>query len=108
MQLSSATPLSDAPFPQGWKTRKTLIERVSGACEASWREFFMIYEGFVASIACGNGVAADDLDDVIQVIFLEIHRVSRRPDPPDFRDRSFGAWLGQKVKCRPNKTGPCP
>jgi len=85
---------------KGWKTRKTLIERVSGACEASWREFFMIYKGFVASIARGNGVAADDLDDVIQAIFLEIHRDFRRPDPPDFRDRSFGAWLGQKVKWR--------
>lgn len=60
----------------------------------------MIYKGFVASIARGNGVAANDLDDVIQGIFLEIHRDFRRPDPPDFRERSFGAWLGQKVKWR--------
>lgn len=100
MQLSNATPLSDVSFHQGWKTRKTLIKRVSGACEASWREFFMIYKGFVASIARGNGVAANDLDDVIQAIFLEIHRDFRRPNPPDFRERSFGAWLGQKVKWR--------
>lgn len=85
---------------EGWKTRKTLIARVANACEASWREFYLIYKGFVASVALRRGVAQDDVDDLIQTIFMEVHRDLCKPEPPDFRDRSFGAWLGQKVKWR--------
>ena len=100
MALTQYPPLSETSFDQGWKTRKTLIERVAGACEASWREFYLVYKGFVASIALRRGVAPDDIDDVIQGIFLEIHRDFKKPDPPDFRERSFGAWLGHKVRWR--------
>lgn len=92
--------LSETSFNKRWKTRKTLIERTSDACEASWREFYLIYKGFVASIALGRGVAPDDVDDVIQGIFVEVHRDFSKPNPPDFSERSFGAWLGQKVKWR--------
>ena len=87
-------------FQEGWKTRKTLIARISSACEASWREFYLIYKGFVASVAMRRGVPPDDVDDLIQTIFMEVHRDLCKPEPPDFSDRSFGAWLGQKVKWR--------
>jgi len=60
----------------------------------------MTYSAFVASIARRAGVAAPDIDDVVQAIFQEVHRDFNRPEPPDFRERSFGAWLGQKVKWR--------
>lgn len=87
-------------FHEGWKTRKTLIARVANSCESSWREFYLIYKGFVASVAMRRGVLPDDVDDLIQTIFMEVHRDLCKPQPPDFGDRSFGAWLGQKVKWR--------
>lgn len=83
-----------------WNTRKTLIERISGDCQSSWLEFHQVYRGFVAAIAHRAGVATADVDDVSQTIFLEVHRDLTKSDPPDFRERSFGAWLGQKVKWR--------
>jgi RNA polymerase sigma factor (sigma-70 family) len=83
-----------------WKTRKTLIERVASNCERSWEEFHRIYVGFVASIASKFGIPSGEVDDVSQNIFLEVYRDLRKDDAPDFRERSFGAWLGQKVKWR--------
>ena len=83
-----------------WRTPKTLIQRVAGSCETSWKEFFLIYKGFISSIAAKRGVVRADVDDVMQSIFMEVHRDFTKPDPPDFRERSFGAWLGQKVKWR--------
>jgi RNA polymerase sigma factor (sigma-70 family) len=83
-----------------WQTRKTLIARVAESCEASWQELYLTYKPFIRSIAVRNGIPESDLDDVTQTIFLEIHRDFRRPEPPDFSQRSFGAWLGQKVKWR--------
>ncbi|MCF7675646.1 MAG: sigma-70 family RNA polymerase sigma factor [Akkermansiaceae bacterium] len=91
---------SDPPPENPWKTRKTLIERVANACEVSWKEFYQHYKGFVCSIAHKHGVAADDVDDLMQGVFVEIHRDFSHPEPPDFSERSFGAWLGQKVKWR--------
>ena len=83
-----------------WKTRKTLIERVGADCQRSWAEFHRIYAGFVASIALKAGVRSPDVDDVSQSIFMEVHRDLTRPEPPCFRDQSFGAWLARKVKWR--------
>lgn len=35
-----------------------------------------------------------------QSIFLEVHKDFTASKQPEFHDRSFGAWLGQKVKWR--------
>ena len=81
-------------------TRKSLIRRVASNCERSWAEFHLAYRSFITSIAHRCGVAGADLDDVVQGIFLEVHRDLNEEEPPDFSDRSFGGWLGQKVKWR--------
>lgn len=59
-----------------------------------------MYRGFVASIAAKFGIPVSDLEDVSQGIFVEVYRDLTRVGHPDFADRSFGAWLGQKVKWR--------
>lgn len=81
-------------------TRKSLIQRVASNCEDSWQELHLAYRGFIAAIALRAGVVDADVDDVVQAIFLEVHRDLNQDDSPDFSARSFGAWLGQKVKWR--------
>jgi RNA polymerase sigma-70 factor (ECF subfamily) len=83
-----------------WNTRKTLIEKIAANSEADWHDFHRQYQPFVTSIAYRAGVASADLGDVSQTIFLEVHRDLTKPEPPNFRERSFGSWLGQKVKWR--------
>lgn len=90
------SPAPDDP----WITRKTLIKRVASDCDRSWEEFHQLYCGFVGSIARKFGIPSSEIDDVSQTIFLEVHRDLKKPEAPDFSVRSFGAWLGQKVKWR--------
>jgi RNA polymerase sigma factor (sigma-70 family) len=86
--------------PMSFNTRKTLISQITSDCEISWQEFHYIYERFVCSIMRRFGVAERDIDDEAQKVFLELHRDLKKEETPNFRERSFGSWFGQKAKWR--------
>lgn len=56
-------------------TRSSVLRAVSNTGDAAaWARFFDLYAGFVFAIARSKGLSAEDADDVVQVVFVELAR----------------------------------
>lgn len=56
-------------------TRSSVLRTVANtADEAAWGRFFDLYAGFVFAIARSKGLTAEDADDVVQSVFIELAR----------------------------------
>ena len=55
-------------------TRSSVIRAVADTeNEAAWQRIFDLYAGFVFSIARSKGLKEEDADDVVQVVFSDLH-----------------------------------
>ena len=56
-------------------TRSSVLRAVSDTGDAAaWARFFDLYAGFVFAIARSKGLSAEDADDVVQGVFVELAR----------------------------------
>lgn len=81
-------------------TRSSVLRAVADTGDAAaWSRFFDLYAGFVFAIARGKGLSAEDADDVVQSVFLELAKKM-----PAFKyDRAkgkFRSYLLEIVFCR--------
>lgn len=67
--------------------------------EECWKELFERYRRLVLAEALRSGLPADDADDVVQDVFVEVHR-SFSDFEPSRRTGSFRSWLAQKTRWR--------
>lgn len=70
-------------------TRSSVLKAVADTeNEAAWARFFVLYAGFVFSIARSKGLRDEDADDVVQVVFADLARMM----PTFTYDRSKGKF----------------
>ena len=56
-------------------TRSSVLRAVADTGnEAAWGRFFDLYAGFVFAVARGKGLSAEDADDVVQGVFVDLTR----------------------------------
>lgn len=56
-------------------TRSSVLRAVADTGnEAAWGRFFDLYSGFVFAVARGKGLSAEDADDVVQGVFVDLTR----------------------------------
>ena len=56
-------------------TRSSVLKAVANVGnEAAWARFFDLYAGFVFTIARSRGLSAEDADDVVQGVFVDLSR----------------------------------
>jgi len=56
-------------------TRSSILDAVADTGNTkAWARFFDLYAGFVFAIARSKGLSADDADDVVQSVFIELAR----------------------------------
>lgn len=56
-------------------TRSSVLRAVSDTTnEAAWARFFDLYAGFVFAVARSRGLSAEDADDVVQNVFIDLAR----------------------------------
>ena len=56
-------------------TRSSVLRAVSDTTnEAAWARFFDLYAGFVFAVARSKGLSAEDADDVVQNVFVDLAR----------------------------------
>ncbi len=56
-------------------TRSSVLKAVANTEDAvAWGRFFDLYAGFVFSIARSKGLSAEDADDVVQNVFIDLSR----------------------------------
>lgn len=56
-------------------TRSSVLRAVSDTTnEAAWARFFDLYAGFVFAVARSKGLSAEDADDVVQNVFIDLAR----------------------------------
>lgn len=56
-------------------TRSSVLQAVKDtADQAAWARFFDLYAGFVFAVARGKGLSAEDADDVVQGVFIDLAR----------------------------------
>jgi RNA polymerase sigma factor (sigma-70 family) len=78
--------VSPADSPAGWDE---LVVRAQRGDEAAFGELFRKHRSVVAAIAYRMLGPSADLEDVVQEVFLQVHR-----SLPDFRGQSkFSTWL---------------
>lgn len=80
-------------------TRKTLLLRLRNMDEDAWKEFTEIYRGYIASCAIGQGLRLDEVDRIVQDVFVEL---IRRTQDLEYREqrKSFRKWLSNLVRWR--------
>ncbi|WP_221031667.1 RNA polymerase sigma factor [Actomonas aquatica] len=102
--MNEETPDSAAPVPEetrsALRTRPTLLFRLRDwRDQATWREFYALYERYVYRYARGAGLNHHEAEDLVQDVFAKVaDRIG------DFESReqrgSFRRWLGNLVRWR--------
>jgi RNA polymerase sigma factor (sigma-70 family) len=67
----------------------SLIERCNQGDKQAWEEFYATYFGLVSSVAKGYSSQANDAEDIIQEVFVNLFGALKRYDPT----RSIEAYI---------------
>ncbi len=78
-------------------TRRTLIDRVRAGDARGWEEFCAFYSPFLRSFASRQGLAAAEVEDVVQEVFVAVNRNIRMYDRNKGR---FHSWLFRLTRWR--------
>ena len=79
-------------------TRKTLIQRVKrGDDEAAWEEFSSTYQPFLYSVIWCMNVPQDDIEELIQQLFVKLWKKLPEFDY-DPKRAKFRTWLSRTTK----------
>ncbi len=82
------------------RTRPTLLFRLRDwKDQATWQEFYALYENYVMRFARGAGLSHHEAEDLVQDVFV---RVADRIEQYETREQrgSFRRWLGNLVRWR--------
>lgn len=77
----------------------TLLQRLQGEESAAWAQLVRLFTPTLERWCRAKGIAGDDLEDVVQEVFLQVARsipTFRREKPGD----TFGGWLRRITRNR--------